>query len=120
MPDKATDIKVLMTERPEGPENKSVLKTPSGEANVSIRTMTWYSQVGVRVLRTYLQSLLGFILAIGTGAADAVGVNLPVSDFVSVLVQSASLAVAPAVIAALQNAVEILGKMDTGAPQLRA
>lgn len=117
---KEPEIKILTTERPEGPEDKSILKTPSGATNVEVITMTWYSQVGIRVLRTYLQSLLGFILAIGTGAAGGVGLNIPAQDFLQLLISSGSLAVAPAAIALLQNMVEILGKFDVTNPQLRA
>ena len=120
MPDKVADLKVLMTERPEGPTNESVLKTPSGEANVEVLTMTWYSQTGIRVARTYLQGLLGFILTLATPAGEAVGIKLPVMDFTGVLVTSASLAVAPAVIALIQNAIEILTQLDTNSPKLRA
>ena len=114
------NIKTLITEREEGPEDGSVVKTPSGEANIKIETMTWYSQTGIRVLRTFLQGWLGFILTLATPAGEAVGIKLPAMDFGGVLLTSASLAVAPAVIAAIQNAIEILTQLDTNSPKLRA
>ena len=119
---KEETIKTVVTDRGagEGPKDKSILHTPSGQANVEIVSLSVTAQVGIRVLRTYLQGLVGFLLAAGTGAAAAVGVNMPVGDFGSLLVQSASLAVAPAVIGALQNIIELLARMDTSAPQLRA
>ena len=120
MADKLNEIKILVTDRPENPEDKSILRTPSGEANVEVVTMSIYSQVGVRVLRTFLQGWLGFILTLASPAGEAVGIKLPAMDFVGVLLTSASLAVAPAVIGAIQNAVELLTQLDTNSPKLRA
>lgn len=117
---KEPEIKILTTERESGPENKSILKTPSGETNVEIVTMSIYAQVGIRVLRTYLQSLLGFITVVGTGAAGAVGIEIPMKDFGQLFWTSAGLSVAPAAISLLQNAIEILSRMDTTNPQMRA
>lgn len=114
------EIKILTTARPDAPKNNSTLPTPAGRADVTVVTMTWYAQVGVRVLRTFLQSWLGFIIGVGTGAADAVGIHVPVGDFLNLLLQSAGLAVAPAVISLLQNAIELLAKMDVTAPERRA
>jgi hypothetical protein len=113
-------IKTLVTEAPTGPKDGDTIKTPAGQADIQVVTMTWYGQVGIRVVRTYLQSLLGFVVAMSSGAGNAVGMNLPATDFGTLMMQSASLALAPAVISLIQNAVEILAKMDTRAPQLRA
>lgn len=74
--------------------------------------MIWWQQALVRTVRTYLQGLVGFLMAGGTGAADAVGVPLPAHDFLALLGVSAGLAVAPAIIALLQNAVELLSKLE--------
>jgi hypothetical protein len=112
--------KVLITERATAPADDSVLKTPVGSADVQVITMTWYSQVGIRFLRTYLQSLLGFILAVGSGAAGGVGIHIPVGDFGDLLLKSAGLAVAPAVVSLLQNSIEILSRLDVTKPEVRA
>jgi len=112
--------KILVTDREDAPADKSVLRTPSGEPNVRIVAMSMVSQAGIRALRTFLQSLVGFILAVGTGAAGAVGINVPAGDFVALVMSSASLAVAPAAISLIQNAIEILTKLDSSTPQMRA
>ena len=102
--------KVVMTER-KGEE-------PPKYPDVFI--MTWWQQALIRGGRVYLQSLVGFLLAAGTGAAAAVGVNLPVGDFGKLLLSAGSMAVAPAVISLLQNSIEILTKLDSSNPQVRA
>jgi len=112
--------KVLVTERPLAPADNTVIATPAGQPDVHIVTMTWYGQVGIRVLRTYLQSLVGFILAVGSGAAGGVGITIQVGDFGDLLLKSAGLAVAPAVMSLLQNSIEILSKLDQTNPQVRA
>ncbi len=111
--------KILLTEREESPADKTVLPTPTGKSDVIVVTMPAWERVAVRTGRVYLQSLVGFLIAGGTGAAAAVGVNLPVGDFGKLMLASASLAVAPAVISLIQNTIELLGKLDTSNPQLR-
>jgi len=113
-------IKVLVTDRPGAPVDGDKLKTPAGVPDLQAVTRSWYAQVGVRVLRTYLQSLLGFIMAVGSGAAAGVGINIPVGDFTDLLLKSAGLAIAPAAVSMLQNAIEILTKLDVTNPQARA
>ena len=105
-----TDNKVVMTERAgeSRPDNPQVL------------LLTWWQQALIRGSRVYLQSLVGFLLAAGTGAAAAVGGNLPVGDFGKLLLSAGSMAVAPAVISLIQNSIEMLTKLDSSSPQLRA
>jgi hypothetical protein len=110
--------KVVVTESPKAPRDKSILETPAGKEDIQVVVMSWWKQAAIRTVRTYLQGLVGFLVAGGTGVAGAVGINMPVHDFGALLWTSASLAVAPAVIALLQNAVEILSKLDS--PQTRA
>jgi len=119
MPEQET-VKVLVTERPESPVDGQIIKTPAGVPDLQAVTRTWYAQVGVRVLRTYLQSLVGFVLAVSTGAAAGVGINLAVGDFGDLMLKSAGLAVAPAMMSLLQNAIEILTSLDQSHPQARA
>ncbi len=113
-------IKIVVTERPEAPVDGAIIKTPAGVPDLQAVTRSWYAQVGVRVLRTYLQSLLGFVLAVGSGAAGGVGIHIPVGDFTDLLVKAAGLAVAPAAVSMIQNAIEILTKLDMTNPQARA
>ncbi len=51
------DLKILVTDRPDSPKDASVLRTPAGEANLTIVTQSWWAQVLIRVGRTYLQGL---------------------------------------------------------------
>lgn len=102
-------VRVSVTER-EGPE------TP-----VRVQTIPWYQALAVRTLRTYLQALVGFL-----GAAfvlpgvlpDATGMLLgPYADRALVAAQLAAL---PAAMSLLQNALELLSKLDATNPGLRA
>ncbi len=113
-------LQVLVTERPEAPVDGAIIKTPAGVPDLQAVTRSWYAQVGVRVLRTYLQSLLGFVVAVSTGAAAGVGIHIAVGDFGDLLLKSAGLAVAPAAVSMIQNAIEILTKLDMTNPQARA
>jgi len=115
--------KVIMTAREETQKTVDVvLKTPAGEANIKVVTMSVWRQVAIRTSRAYLQNLLGFILAVGTGAAAAsgVGLTMPAADFVHLFGAAAGLAVGPAVICMIQNTLEILTKLDVTNPELRA
>src|SRR4029079_14548158 len=102
--------KVVMTER-------AGEKPPT---HAEIIVLTWWQQALIRGSRVYLQSLVGFLLAAGTGAAAAVGVNLPVGDFGKLLLSAGRRAVAAAVISLIQNSIEMLTKLDSSSPQLRA
>ncbi len=113
-------IKVLVTDRPGAPVDGDKIKTPLGVPDLQAVTRSWYAQVGVRVLRTYLQSLLGFVVAVSTGAAAGVGIHIAVGDFGDLMLKSAGLAVAPAAVSMIQNAIEILSKLDQTNPQARA
>lgn len=104
------DNKVIMTER----EGEPLPKNPQ------VLIFTWWQQALIRGTRVYLQSLVGFLLAAGTGAAAAVGVNLPVGDFGKLLLSAGSMAVAPAIISLIQNSIEMLTKLDSSNPQIRA
>lgn len=86
---------------------------PEVEGTIEIRTLPWWAMIGIRVARTYVQGLIGF-LALGL-VGDAT-----VREFGPVLLHAASLAVAPAVIALAMNAAEVLSKLDQTQPQLRA
>jgi hypothetical protein len=76
--------------------------------------------VAVRAARVYLQSLVGLLTTFLSGAAHAAGVSTTAGDFYGMFLTCASLAVAPAVMSALTNTVELLNKWDETSPQLRA
>lgn len=94
------------------------ISTPAGIPDLKVVAVSKARQIAIRTARTYLQALVGFLVAGGTGAAAAVGVNMPAGDFLQLLGSAASLAVAPAAIALLHNAVELLGELDS--PNTRA
>jgi hypothetical protein len=81
--------------------------------------MTPVVQVIVRGLRTYVQALVGFLLLGLGGGLDNIG-GVQSSVFIVQLKIAASLALAPAVIAVLQNSAELLAKLDERMPKARA
>jgi hypothetical protein len=85
--------------------------------DVVIRFLSPLRVVAVRGLRTYLQVLVGLVIAGATGAASGV---MPPAAFGQLLWSCAGLAIAPAVICVLQNSVELLARLDESAPQSRA
>jgi hypothetical protein len=111
--------KVMVTASPDAPPNKAVFVTTPGVKDIQVVVMSWLTQTVVRTLRTYLQTFVGIIAAESSGIADALGVTLiPAHDFGHLLATAGGLSLAPAVIAFLQNAVELLTKLDN--PEFRA
>jgi hypothetical protein len=107
------EVKTVVTQRTD-------MVTDTQVNNVAIILMKPIEIVLVRALRVYLQTLIGLLGALGTGAAATVGVTLTVGDFWHLLVASASIAIAPAFMSILLNTVELLAKWDASNPQLRA
>lgn len=71
----------------------------------------------VRVVRTYLQTLIGLLTALGLGVLP-VGPVDQLAVWQQVLV-TAGLALFPAFMSLLQNVWELLGKWDVTKPELR-
>jgi len=94
--------------------------TDKQQADVTVVTMPGWQIALVRGCRVYLQSLVGFLLAAGSGATAAAGLTMPVHDFYHLLTLSASMAVYPAAISLIQNVIELLAKLDATNPTLRA
>jgi hypothetical protein len=111
------EVKTVVTERA-GVE--AAASAASNVGAVTVIPMPAWQIAGVRTLRVYVQSLLGFLTAAGTGYATAIGVMMPVGDFSHLFVISASLAVAPAAFTFLQNVIELLARLDATNPTLRA
>lgn len=110
--------KVVVTSGPAAPTDNAVIATPPGKQDIQVVVMGWLRQALIRTLRTYLQAFVGFIVAGGTGAASAVGIDIPARDFLQLCVSAGSIALAPAVIAFIQNAIELLTALDN--PTTRA
>jgi hypothetical protein len=117
--DTSAPVPVLTTERAGAPADGTVIETPPGRADLIIRVMTPFAQVAVRGLRTYVQALVGFLLLSLGGGLDNIG-GVQSSVFLVQLKIAASLALAPAVIAVLQNSAELLAKLDESMPKARA
>ena len=96
------------------------VKSDAQQASIKLVTMPAWKIALVRCCRVYLQSLVGFLLATGTGIGEAAGLTMPAQDFYHILATSASLAVAPAAISLIQNIVELLAKIDATNPTFRA
>ena len=115
---------VLVTASPTAPPDGTILQTPPGDDDVRVVVRSRLRQALIRTVRTYLQALVGFLVAGGVGAADpidlaqAVGVQMPTNAFFGLLISAAGLAVAPAVVSFIQNMIELLTALDK--PQIRA
>ena len=107
------ETKTLVTERPQMTTEKQL-------NSVTIVALAPWKIAGIRALRVYLQTLVGLLLATGTGAAAAVGVTMSAGDFGHDLLVCASISIAPAAISLLQNIIELLAKLDATNPGLRA
>lgn len=115
----ASPVPVLTTDRAGAPADGTIIETPPGRSDLIIKVMTPFAQVAVRGLRTYVQALVGFLLLALGGGLDNVG-GVQSSVFLVQLKVAASLALAPAVIAVLQNAAELLAHLDESMPKARA
>jgi hypothetical protein len=78
--------------------------------------MPWYQILGVRALRVYLQSLVAFL----TIAPAAVAGGILPAEFAMNVQQAALMAVAPAAMSLIQNALELIIRLDESSPKLRA
>jgi hypothetical protein len=109
----AEETKTLVTERSE-------MVTERQLNSVTVVSMPPWKIVLVRAIRVYLQTLVGLLGALSSGAAATVGVTLTAGGFYHLFVACASIAVAPAVMSILLNSAELLAKLDASNPALRA
>lgn len=111
------EFRTVMTQR-EDPPGPATDSPPAPPPPVKIEALPWWQMVGVRVVRVYLQCLMGFLVVGGTGLGDAAGV--PLDQFGGSFIVAVKLAVAPAVVTLIQNTLEIVTKLDVTRPELRA
>lgn len=111
MSENTEPIKTVVIERPGDDEER--------KPRPAVVWLTPLTAIAVRVLRTYIQSLVGFLIGLPVYQA-AGGTGIPADTFVQAFITAASLAVAPAVVAFLMNALELLARLDERAPELRA
>jgi hypothetical protein len=72
---------------------------------------TQLTLVGVRVVRTYLQGLVGFL----TVNAAGIDLGIPAMTFANSFLLAASLAAAPAVVSLIHNIIELLAGYEASA-----
>lgn len=115
-------IPIIVTDRGAAPPDGYVAKTPMFTRDVMIRTMTPVAQVGVRVVRTWLQSFVGFLLLSFASApiAGSLGVQIAPGDLWDKVVLAAGLALAPTLISLAQNTLELFARVDELFPKARA
>lgn len=106
-------IVVTTIDRGNGTGNGQVLQTASGLPNFVVKGVQPLVMILVRAVRVFLQTLIGLVT---TGLASPTA--LPAKDFAHLLLLCASLSLAPAVICIIQNAIELLGKIDQSHPTL--
>lgn len=105
-------------ERPE-----AVVVEREGDAKPKVKTLAWYTAIAVRVGRTYLQNLAGIlipILIIPGEMPSLAGTTYVLGPFIAKGLIAAQYALFPAIIALLQNAIELLTKLDQSHPEWRA
>jgi hypothetical protein len=115
-------VPVLVTDRDGAPKDGAVIKTPPGRADLVVQLMTPLFQVIVRTLRTLLQSFIGFLAAgaLGKGVLGSLGVEIQPNDLWAVVQAAFGLALFPALMAFLQNALELTIRLDEHFPKSRA
>lgn len=106
----ASTAQVVVTTVSNDLPTNTIAKTAVHLPDVLVRTVTPLAAIFVRTARVYVQSLLGLL----TGGA--ITGMLPAHDFLTLLRLSAGLALGPAIICALQNAGELLGRIDQKFP----
>ena len=128
----STTEKVMVTAGADVSSQKRNIDTPAGLPDLQLVPMTKLRQILIRTLRTYLQSVVGNLTNVGIAGGVAVttfanltpeqqtAIKQAVSalEFYQLLLIAISTAVAPAVIAFLQNLIELLADLED--PKTRA
>jgi len=113
---------ILVTDREGAPTDKSVLRTPSGEANLQVVTSRAWVQALVRAARTWGQGVGANILTAGTAlaAVQAMGFPLPenllLATTIAVLVEP----LRTSAVTFIYNMLEFTAGWDTSKPKFRA
>lgn len=109
-----SQVATVMTKREEpGPSKNLMAETREGEPNIRIISLPWWAMIGIRVLRVYVQGVIGFL---GTGFVGLTDGTTMWNTFLHALL----LAIPPAVVSLFMNSAEIMAKVDTNNPVVRA
>jgi hypothetical protein len=114
----AEQPKVLVTATPEIPRSV-VAQTPRDMSDVRLVVRPALYGLAVRVARTYLQAVLGILLGAAVPATGLLPDPLPPMDAGAKLAAALGLALFPAAVALLWNALELLGKLEQSHPEWR-
>lgn len=98
-----------------GPEPVGVAGVDT-DASVTVFAMPIWKMIGVRVVRIYLQAVLGLLTADGVGAIDLAHQG----DAWAHIREAMFVSLAVAFMGLLQNSLEFLTKIDVNKPGLRA
>ena len=113
----ADDIKTVVVARADDGVASNYARTyGENSANYIVQALSPLRVIAIRTSRVYLQSVLGFVTAGMTGVDGGI---LP-ADFASLFVLALQMSAATAGVTALQNFLELLGKLDQKYPELRA
>ncbi len=125
-------VKTVVTAREGALDGRTIALTPGAAPDIAVIPLPSWRIVLVRVLRVYLQSFVGFLGAMTTGAlaptiaagtsgvtAEQVQAILPHAFWANVMV-AASVACVPTFITLAQNALELMTRLDDSHPQWRA
>lgn len=120
MPEEVSTVVVKREGTGSGAESPNTVtaSTPASWSNVTIKALSPVRVILTRVARVYVQSLSGMLAVVMTGIASDALIT-PV-DFIGKLKLAAGFALAPAIMALLQNLTEVLTKLDQTRPELRA
>lgn len=110
-------LKVLVTERGSLTRNVEAT-TPPGLPDLCVVVISPLKRVLIRTLRTYLQALLGFLGLVAVMPLPGTDPTDPLTLW-NKLVLAAGFALAPAVVALLQNVLEMISGLDESQPELR-
>lgn len=110
-------VPTVVTKREDTFPASTTATTPGLLPNVPIIAMPWWQIVLVRTARVYLQSLSAFVSMALTGVDP---LDIMPETLGAALWLSAQLALAPATLTLIQNALELLAKLDMVRPTLRA
>lgn len=124
MINETTGIKTVTTsiiKRDDGVTHSQHLVTVNDAApNVIFAAMSATYAVLVRTARVYAQTFMGLLTA-QFGAVDAVlGAGVTPQDFLGKVQVAAALALAPALFTLVQNAAELIMRLDEKLPRFRA
>lgn len=123
-------IATIVTRRDDAVPHSVVAQTPGPAPDVRMIALPSWRIAVVRMLRVYGQSFLGFLTVLMSGMlAPAVAATSSAStaevqailphEFWGIVSLAAQMAVAPSFMTLVQNAVELLSRLDEKSPQWR-